>query len=74
MTVEEIVTEYLAANGYDGLCNDDCGCWLDDLFPCGSAQSDCEAGRAEERVRGEWGIYPGKPAPNKKLKEADHED
>ena len=33
-TVREIVREYLVANGYDGLCNDECGCDLDDFMPC----------------------------------------
>lgn len=40
MNVKKIITEYLKANGYDGLCNPDlpCGCGLDNLFPC----EDCE--------------------------------
>jgi hypothetical protein len=32
--VREIVTAYLAANGYDGLANDECGCGLKDFAPC----------------------------------------
>jgi len=36
MTVKEIVKEHLEANGYDGLCRDDCGCGLDDFMPCAS--------------------------------------
>ena len=34
MTVQEIVAEYLKNNGYDGLCNEDCGCGLEDFMPC----------------------------------------
>ena len=34
MTVKEIVKEYLIKNKYDGLCNDRCGCELNDLTPC----------------------------------------
>lgn len=34
MTVKEIVFDYLATRGYGGLCNDDCGCPIDDLMPC----------------------------------------
>lgn len=38
MTVLEIIREYLTANGYGGLYNDDdedgCGCRLDNLAPC----------------------------------------
>lgn len=31
--VIEIVREYLIQHGYDGLCDDDCGCEIDDLAP-----------------------------------------
>ncbi len=41
MTVKEIIKQYLETNGFDGLCNDDCGCSKDDLFPCGNIQEDC---------------------------------
>jgi hypothetical protein len=34
MTVREIVELYLEANGYDGLCGDECGCLKGDLAPC----------------------------------------
>lgn len=43
MTVKEIVIEYLKENGYDGLCNNSCGCGIDDLFPCSFENTDiCE--------------------------------
>ena len=34
-TVLEVVKEYLATHGYDGLCTEGCGCSVDDLAPCG---------------------------------------
>jgi len=46
-TIIEIVTEYLKAGGFDGLANGDieCGCFLDDLMPCGETDGKCCAGR-----------------------------
>ena len=44
MTVKEIVIKYLKNEGYDGLCGDDCGCLIDDLFLCGPCFSDCRPG------------------------------
>ena len=41
ITVLEIVREYLEKHGYDGLCNEECGCTLEDLEPCGEMMSDC---------------------------------
>ena len=47
MNVKEIVAEYLAANGYGGLHGEcDCGCFLDDLMPCGEGCDTCEAAYA----------------------------
>lgn len=43
-TVQEIITIHLKQNGYDGLCNDDCGCLIDDLAPCGNISLNCKAG------------------------------
>ena len=35
INVKEIIKDYLRKNGYDGLCDgDECGCWLDDFWPC----------------------------------------
>lgn len=33
--VKEIIENHLKANAYDGLCSDECGCVIGDLFPCG---------------------------------------
>jgi hypothetical protein len=43
-TVKDIVREYLEAHGYDGLCSYECGCRLDDLFPCCGCGMDCVPG------------------------------
>jgi hypothetical protein len=40
--VAEIVIDYLKRNGYDGLCNNDCGCDFDKFMPCDCPCSDCE--------------------------------
>jgi len=46
MTVLEIVKGYLETNGFDGLCNETCGCSKNDLFPCDDACMDCIAAYA----------------------------
>lgn len=45
-TVKQIITEYLRANGYDGLWNDggSCSCVTDDLAPCCEMAFCCTAG------------------------------
>ena len=44
MTAFDIVKKYLEDNGYEGLCGDECGCELADLFPCGEFGGDCVPG------------------------------
>jgi len=39
--VRTIVSDYLRANGHDGLCIDLCGCGLDDLMPCCTGCHNC---------------------------------
>jgi hypothetical protein len=39
--VTEIVKEWLSANGFDGLCGEECGCGLDDLAPCVDKMDGC---------------------------------
>lgn len=42
VTIPEIVEEWLKAHGYGGLTNDeDCGCALEDLAPCGGCMCSC---------------------------------
>ena len=47
MTVREIVRQYLATSGLDGLYNRDgaCACLVADLAPCGEIRESCEAGK-----------------------------
>lgn len=54
ISVGKLVEEYLRNNDYDGLCNDECGCVVDDLFPCSGDGLiyDCKPGH---RVEGEDG-------------------
>lgn len=43
-TTLEILRQWLVANGYDGLWNNDpCGCGVDDLAPCGNVGHCCQA-------------------------------
>lgn len=46
-TVIEIVAEYLQQNEFDGLANSsaECGCFINDLAPCGEIGGECMAGR-----------------------------
>jgi len=40
--VGEIISEYLLANGFDGLAGDNCGCGVKDLFACDCCNFDCK--------------------------------
>ena len=42
--ISDIVRWYLKENGYDGLYYEECGCEIDDLFPCGEPSLSCAAG------------------------------
>lgn len=44
-TVADIVSAYLQAFDFDGLYNDECGCLLDDLAPCGEICDTCSPGK-----------------------------
>ena len=61
-TVQELVSWFLRANGYDGLFNEygECACLVDDLAPCGSLQSHCQPGYMGPCTCGEhdWHITP----------------
>jgi hypothetical protein len=41
ITIKRIVEDYLKANGFDGLSREDCGCGIEDLFPCEDVPYDC---------------------------------
>ena len=41
--VKRMAAEYIKEHGYDGLCNDECGCGIDDLAPCGEPMGNCTA-------------------------------
>jgi len=38
------IKKSLSLGGHDGLCNDKCGCSIDDLAPCDDIQNDCRPG------------------------------
>ena len=51
-SIKEIVKEYLQDTGYDGLCNGDCGCGVNDLMPCDQPVADCIVARNDpERAK-----------------------
>lgn len=50
MTIHEILKSWLITNNYEGLYNDDdCGCTVDFLIPCGSDPSNCSPGYKVKR-------------------------
>lgn len=62
MKAIEMVIAKLKEIGADGLCNNDCGCGLDDIAPCGNLSLDCEAAKAGPPTQEdyeEYGIYCG---------------
>lgn len=44
MNCTGIIRKYLEANGFDGLCGEECGCELSDLMPCEDYFKECEPG------------------------------
>ena len=45
MNTQQIIQDYLVTYGYDGLYHDnECGCLLHDLAPCGCIPSTCKPG------------------------------
>lgn len=51
-TVREIMAAWLKEHGYDGLCNESCGCGVDDLMPCEEGGRDCVPAYAVRRKCG----------------------
>jgi hypothetical protein len=39
-TIKDIIREHLSKNSFDGLYKDECGCLLNNLFPCGGEYID----------------------------------
>lgn len=68
--VRTVLTNYLMANGYDGLVSDtrDCACAVDYLAPCDSDCLSCTPGWRENYPKGdcpcgdgcEFHIFPGR--------------
>lgn len=52
--VKEIVKLWLEQNGYDGLCEEDCGCFLGEFMPCDTPLPSCEPAY-QHRSEGEGG-------------------
>lgn len=81
MDIGDIVSEYLFTNGFGGLHNDDCGCFCEELFPCGEGCDKCEPAykvpahcdtcevdcesRGEKGI--EWCLTTKKPAAEKRV-------
>jgi len=60
MDVKNIIQEWLQAHGYDCLCNDECGCGIEDLFPCDNPGCiDCIPGH--RRANGDIGATQDEP-------------
>lgn len=46
MTIRDIVVAWLKEHGYDGLCEEECGCNLNDIMPCNlEGKARCRAGK-----------------------------
>jgi hypothetical protein len=59
-SVKEIIKEYLAQNGYDGLYNDHCGCALEwGIMNCDKLYSDCRAGYKKYDEKSEMDFITG---------------
>ena len=62
-TIPQICAAWLAAQGYDGLCDPEeaCGCEIADLMPCDmTGWNQCVAGHKERPDGGGWEMRPGK--------------
>lgn len=67
MTIKQIVSDWLKANGYDGLCDDECGCTLEDFMPCDEPRQSCEpAYKQNETPAQSYDFMMGTEKPNKK--------
>jgi hypothetical protein len=59
MNVKDIITVWLRERGFDGLClpDEECGCCIDVLVPCGSDPCLCVPGKKRMKDDGDWEIY-----------------
>ena len=51
MNIAEITAAWLRCHGYDGLCDEECGCFVADLMPCDGPQLTCTAGYAHKATQ-----------------------
>ena len=65
--VIDIVEKYLKDNGYDGLCDDECGCSIDDLMPCSEYAGGCSPAYEVHCVSGEIHYHPTKEPCGRRL-------
>ena len=66
MKVLEMIAIQLRQLGADGLCNDECGCGLDDLAPCNDWIGDCVPATAVNTCN-EDGEYETTYIPQRKI-------
>lgn len=74
ITVKDILIQWLKANGYDGLVDQDCecGCRGDDLMLCAGPCDTCRPGYQGPDIEGdaEWLIYPTREAADQAKEDA----
>ena len=60
MNAKEIIITKLKEMGCDGLCNPDqeCGCGIDNLFPCDSCMAECGPAWRHEIMDSDGGPWP----------------
>ena len=42
LTIKDIIKKYLVDNGYDGLCNEECGCGIAEMPACCGPFDECQ--------------------------------
>jgi len=67
MTIMDILKDWLTTHGFDGLADDDeCGCSLEDLAPCGDQWRWCEPAYKVPCESGECDFWMVKQKPERK--------
>lgn len=54
MNLKQIVATELKRIGADGLCNEDCGCSLNDFMPCNTPLPNCVPAKKKDVCQGGW--------------------